>query len=391
MKIAFITTYNAKDINNWSGTPYYITKAFTDAGVNVEFIGELSELPKTSLFSRFKNLFFNRIFSGKYGKYIAFYEPDNLKYIASQVKKKLEYSDADLVFSPGAIPIAYLNTKKPVVMWSDATFAVMYNYYNEYTDFNRSTIRNCHRYEKNVIERLSLAIFSSDWAAKSAIKNYGAKEEIIKVVPYGANINCDRTIEDIVKINMLKSRKVCKLLFIGQDWDRKGGETAVSIAKELNERNIITELTIVGCKPPSSSTFPEFIRVLGYIDKSKKAGNDLIENLYRESHFFVLPTIAECTPIVFSEANSYGLPIITHNTGGIPSIVYNEINGKMFDINSHAMEWAIYLGSLFSDFDKYNNFSMSAFNEYSTRLNWGISIEKVILSLEEVVRKSHRN
>ncbi|HZY26250.1 MAG TPA: hypothetical protein VFE71_10510, partial [Bacteroidales bacterium] len=125
MKIAFVTTYNARDINSWSGTPYFMSRSFIDAGVEVEFIGELESLPKASLSSKLKEAFYDRLFKGKKGKFVMDYEPEYLKYYASQVQKRLENSDSDIVFSPGAIPIAYLSTNKPIVMWSDATFAVM--------------------------------------------------------------------------------------------------------------------------------------------------------------------------------------------------------------------------------------------------------------------------
>ncbi len=385
MKIAFVTTYNAHDINSWSGTPYFMAKSFIDAGVEVEFVGELDSLPKASFSSKVKEAFYERLFKGKLGKFVMDYEPEYLKYYAEQVQKILKNSDADIVFSPGAIPIAYLSTNKPIVMWSDATFAVMHNYYDGYADFSYSSIRSCHNYEKNVIKRLSLAIFSSEWAARSAVKYYGAKENKTKVIPYGANIQSTKTVKDIIEFNSKKSKKTCKLLFIGRDWVRKGGPAAVKVAQELNNKNIKTELTVVGCNPAEASSLPDFVKILGFVDKSKKEGGDLIDELYRESHFFVLPTVADCTPIVFSESNSYGLPVITTNTGGIPSVIKDDNNGKMFDVDIDVRKCADYIGNMFSDFEKYEEFSIKSFAEYNKELNWKVSIAKTIKYLEEIL------
>lgn len=362
-----------------------MAKSFMDAGVDVEFIGDLKQLPQASFYSRLKEAFYHRLFKGKLGRYILDYEPEYLRYYASQVQQKLKNSDADIVFSPGAIPIAYLSTNKPVVMWSDATFAVMHNYYDGYADFSYSTVRNCHRYEKNLVKRLSLAIFSSDWAAQSAISFYGANKDMTKVIPYGANIQSSKSIEDIRDSNSKKSRTTCNLLFIGREWIRKGGPVAVNIARELNKMGIKTELFVVGCNPPESASFPDFVKIHGFIDKSKKEGSDLIDRLYRESHFFVLPTVADCTPIVFSEANSYGLPVITTNTGGIPSIIHDNKNGKKFDLNADTKEYADYIANLFSDFEKYEAFSDMAFAEYNKELNWQVSIGKAVKYLEDVL------
>ncbi len=387
MKVVFVTTYNAQDIRNWSGTSYYMSKALLDAGIEIEFIGDLKTLPDKFLIFRLKNLLYNRIFKKRLGSYVSFYEPKNLKYLARQVQERLNKTDADIIFSPGAIPIAYLNTNKPIVLWTDATFAVMQNYYACFTGLNKRTVKNCHLYEKNVLKRISLAIFSSEWAANSSIKDYGTDPDKVKVIPYGANIECNRTVSDIVEINRKKFRSICKLLFIGQDWKRKGGETAVNIAAELNKQDIKTELTIVGCIPPETSSLPDFIHVLGFIDKSGKDGESIINNLYSESHFFILPTIAECTPIVFSEANSFGLPVITTNTGGINSIIRNDINGRMFGPEMDVPSCASYIGEFFKNFDQYNKYSLKSFNEYLIRLNWNVSIDKCVTYLNNLLKK----
>ena len=137
--------------------------------------------------------------------------------------------------------------------------------------------------------------------------------------------------------------------------------------------------------PPETSSLPGYIHVLGFIDKSKKEGEELINNLYSESHFFVLPTIAECTPIVFSEANSYGLPVITTSTGGISSIIRNDFNGRMFDTEIDIPSCVSYLGEIFRNFGRYNEYSLSAFDEYLTRLNWSASINKCVGYLRELL------
>ncbi len=383
-KLAFVTTYNARDIKNWSGTPFYMSKALMNYGFEIDFIGDLKDMPRPSSIARGRSLLYDKILKNRLGKYDVFYEAENLKYIARQVQDRLSQEEVDVIFSPGAIPIAYLETSKPLVMWTDATFAVMYEYYPSYSGLNLRTIRNCHSYERNVHKRLSLAIFSSEWAANSAINQYGVDPSIVKVVPFGANIECHRTVSDINKMNEEKSHNNCKLLFIGQDWYRKGAETAVEVVKEMNNRGIKTELSIVGCYPPSSYQLPDYVTAYGFVDKNNPDGMKLINKLYAESHFFILPTIAECTPIVFSEANSYGLPVITTNTGGISSIIKDEVNGKMFGESINILKCSSYICDHFTDYNTYCNFSLSAFNEYLLNLNWETSIRKVAQLIEKI-------
>jgi len=230
MKIIFVTTYDAQDIRNWSGIPYYLGKGFLNAGFEVEFISNLQSLPDQYLRFRIRNLIYNRLLKGRLGRYSSFYEPKNLKFIAGQITERINKIEGGIIFSPGTIPIAYLNTPKPITFWTDATFAVMQNYYEDFKTLSKRTAENCHLYEKNAIKKSSLAIYSSEWAAKSAIEDYGADPSKVKILPFGSNIDCKRTVNDIVQSNNKKSKSICKLLFIGQDWHRKGADTAVNVA-----------------------------------------------------------------------------------------------------------------------------------------------------------------
>ncbi|MFC2081158.1 glycosyltransferase family 4 protein [Bacteroidota bacterium] len=385
MRIVFVTTYDAQDITEYSGTPFFIKKTFSEKGIELKFINNLLSIDKLSFSRRLRYILYNKVLRGKLGRYISYYQPQNLKFFARQVKEKLSEIDADIILSPSAIPIAYLDTNIPIVLWTDATFKVMHNYYGIYKKLSRRTVKDCHLYEKNALKRASLAIFSSEWAANSAIEYYGSDPDEVKVLPYGANIDCERTEDNIKTINENKSKSICKLLFIGQEWYRKGADVAVRIAINMNEKGINTELSIVGCLPPNSLPLPDYIDVHGFIKKSTKEGKNIINNLYAESHFFILPTIADCTPIVFAEANSYGLPVITTNTGGISSIIKDDFNGKMFGTEIDIRFCSDYLIKYFLDYDAYKEFSLKAFNEYKLRLNWESSISKIVAYFKEII------
>ena len=43
MKIAYVTTYNAADIKNWSGTGYYMAKSLREQSILLEYVGPLKE------------------------------------------------------------------------------------------------------------------------------------------------------------------------------------------------------------------------------------------------------------------------------------------------------------------------------------------------------------
>ena len=43
MKIAYVTTYNATDIKNWSGIGYYMAKSLREQSILLEYVGPLKE------------------------------------------------------------------------------------------------------------------------------------------------------------------------------------------------------------------------------------------------------------------------------------------------------------------------------------------------------------
>lgn len=83
---------------------------------------------------------------------------------------------------------------------------------------------------------------------------------------------CNRTSDDIRTLIKAKKPSPCKLLFIGVDWVRKGGDTALQVVKQLNENGLETELIVVGCKPKVKEPLPGTVKVIEFIDKCKPQG-----------------------------------------------------------------------------------------------------------------------
>src|SRR4029077_12725070 len=142
------------------------------------------------------------------------------------------------------------------------------------------------------------------------------------------------------------------LLFIGADWDRKGGPTVLAIKHELDSREIPCELFLVG-NCPKDLPIQHDIHVLGRLDKSDE--DQLLElcRLYEAAHFFVLPTSAEAYGIVFSEAQAFGCPSLTYSVGGTPTAVLNDVTGFTLPLGAGAKDFAEYICSLVSQPQQY--------------------------------------
>jgi glycosyltransferase involved in cell wall biosynthesis len=376
MKLAYVTTYDPSDVHAWSGAGHYMLKALQAAGFQTEAVGGLRR--KAPFLSPLKKVFYSILLSRNYLKER---EPYLLEHYASQVKSALANVSHDVVFSPGTLPIAYLQTEKPVVFWTDATFAGMQDFYPDFSNLCAETIEKGNMAEQLALSNCRLAIYCSEWAARTALEQYTVDPKKVKVVTFGANLDSTRSIRDINSIIEQKNLDSCKLLFIGVEWFRKGGDIALRVAELLTQRGIPTQLDIVGCDPPVN--LPAYARQHGFISKATAEGRRLLDGLMAGAHFLLLPSRAECCGVVLAEAASFGLPSLAANVGGLSTVIRDGKNGYLFPLDADPEEYCARIQELISSRQKYAQLALSSFREYSQRLNWSYAGRQVYELVQE--------
>ena len=103
---------------------------------------------------------------------------------------------------------------------------------------------------------------------------------------------------------------------------------------------------------------------------------------YQQSDLFLLPTLAECSAIVFSEAAMYGLPTFTHNTGGVMSYVEDGVTGRGLQLGSTGADFANAILDMLNK-NQYDDWSRNARRKYEKELNW----EKWLTSCEKIIEE----
>ena len=371
MKIAYTTTFDASDVHNWSGTPFHMSQAFADAGVTVDYVGSLARKlpPLFKLKQTWKKYLNGMRESPRFNITVA-------RHYSEQVAKKLRLSNVDAIVSPLVNPICYLDCKQPIVLWTDAVYASLVGFYPAFNYHSAETILHGNTITAECLKRVRLAIFSSDWAARSAIELYGISRDKVKVVPYGANILTHPSHDEITGIIKKRDSHKIKLLFLAKSWERKGGDITIAVANALHAAGHDVELTIVGYTPRLAS-IPDHIKCLGYISKGSFEGKNKISQLLSESHFLFLPSRADACPMVFAEANAFGLPCITSHVGGIATAVNDNVNGKTFGLDAPVASYCDYIVNLMQDRKRYNDLALSSHHEYESRLNWKVATHQV--------------
>ncbi|MBN1947379.1 MAG: glycosyltransferase family 4 protein [Bradymonadales bacterium] len=361
----------------WSGSVYHIWRSLADRGFPIELVGPLTT--KHSFRLRMNKL--RAFLVGK--RFLRERDPAVLRELARSAEAELSGKEFDVILSPGTLPITHLRSARPIVTWTDATFDGMVNYYPGFRRLAPQSLKDGHSAEELALARVSAALYASQWAADSAVRSYTIHPDKVAVVPFGAHLESQWSLDEVGAAIGDRDRHLCHLLFVGVDWWRKGGDIAVRVTRELIRLGIRTRLHVVGCPPPLSS-MPEFIDPVGFVDPSTESGRKRMGSLFAQAHFLLLPTRAECYGLVFCEASSFGVPSLAPDTGGVSTPVVHGVNGFLFNRCASHRDYARTVANLFTNWTEYRELALASYQEYLTRLNWRVAGEAAARRLVEV-------
>ncbi|MGF1512520.1 MAG: glycosyltransferase family 4 protein [Elainellaceae cyanobacterium] len=275
-----------------------------------------------------------------------------------------------------------IETSIPIVFLSDATPKLIHNEYYNFFD-GEENFAVASSLEERVISKSQKLIYPSRWAAESAVEDYGADPGKVHVVPFGANLD---SVPEISQIQARLSSSCCRLLFIGKDWRRKGGNIAFGALSRLIDLGLDAKLTMIGCTPPEDivAQAGDRLTIIPFLDKNVARERERLHQILLDAHFLMLPTRADCSPIVLYEAAAFGLPTVSSNVGGISTIVEEGVNGYTFPVEADADHYAKQMAAVFSDRDAYKPLVLSSRRAYEDRLNWHVwanDVRDVMLEL----------
>jgi glycosyltransferase involved in cell wall biosynthesis len=361
-RIAFATIGDPSEVRFWSGTPFHMSKSLANEGHDVVHIGPLSApiLPLYKAYSRLRRTFRRRSISPFHaGPVVAQYAADAARKISSVAP--------DLVFAPAGSTFAWnVPDGIPLVYASDATFRLVENYHPHYRDLSRAARETAEGLERKTIARADLVLYPSEWAAESAIRDYGADRSRVHVIPWGANLE---EVPDRASVLACRRLGPCRLLFIGANWQEKGADMAVKTLVELRGSGVEAELVICGCIPPRPVT-QDGLTIIPYLDKNDREQRNRLEQLYRDADFFLLPTRADCYGIVFCEAAAHGVPSVAPTTGGVPSAIRDGETGILLPPNATKADYATAISEIFANPDRLARLRQSSRDAFEDRLNW---------------------
>lgn len=318
LDLVFYDLHDPEDKQFWAGTSAHIISGLRSAGQKVTSVGNV--LP------RVRRLLLGTFFHGYRVLRKLNYHQDRHALVtrfhsAFGNRRLKQHRQADAVLTVSAAFAAYLDVPQPVFVLLDATWGQIVELYPYFAAHRqpRHVVRSGYELDRLAFSRPNVhLVMTSTWAADRAVADYGMDPARIHVLPFGANFVNDPARELVMSASAQRGAEHCNLLFVGKEFERKGGPIAVEIARALNGMGVPATLHVVGCSP---AEMPGFVQVHGLLRKSVPAELEKLQHLYTTCDFFVMPTRAEAQGIVFNEAAAYALPVAATDVGGVSTVV----------------------------------------------------------------------
>jgi glycosyltransferase involved in cell wall biosynthesis len=169
------------------------------------------------------------------------------------------------------------------------------------------------RWNQFVFRRAAALVTWCRWAADSLVSDYEVPEEKVSIIHPGVDINLFRP------GGQNGHRKAIRILFVGGDFERKGGMDLLQAMRRLGTN---AELDVVTGSPVELPP-----GLVCRVHRGLSPQSPELVKLYREADIFALPSRGDCFPQAVAEGLASGLAIVASGTGGIPEMVRDGVNG----------------------------------------------------------------
>lgn len=324
MKIGFACLWERVPQRSWSGIPWALRQALRSSAEVVDLGIEHSavqDLFKCAHARRWR------------GEWITTYRWSESwdSVVEKRLQSSLHRTSVDAAIEMG--DLARLDV--PFYLYQDLNYDVLREYFFPaigvpgFKGIDLQTIEKRRERQHKVYEAAAGVFAMSEWFATRLVELSGVPRNKVNVVYAGLNA-VDMAMESDPEAKCEETEDPAdpaKLLFVGRDFFRKGGDMAVAALERLRrDYSPGLRLTVVGPKRwPLSGQIPSGVDYLGPRTSAEVA------RLCRTHDLFVMPSRFEAFGIAFQEALASGLPVIGRRGFAMSEIITPGMNGALVD------------------------------------------------------------
>jgi starch synthase len=233
-------------------------------------------------------------------------------------------------------------------------------------------------YERNVYDGIDVIFTMSDYLRGTFIECFGVEER--RVTTIGAGINLE-TLPSVVAGKAYDNKK---LLFVGANFERKGGMELLRAFQVVRSAHPTAELCIVGprniCIPPEMS---RGVVYAGFLSKNDPVQMRQFERILATSSLFVMPSLYEPFGIAPLEAMAHCIPAVLTNAWAFPEMVTPGVNGELVKPGD-AADLAEKLIALLHDPDRLRAMGVAGRARVTDRFTWPAVVSRLRAALSNV-------
>jgi starch synthase len=230
-------------------------------------------------------------------------------------------------------------------------------------------------FERRVYSSMERVFTFSQYLRNSIVKNYGIDEDRVTVLGSGINL-------DDIPDPAPKRYDSQEILFIGVEFERKGGQQLLQAFRAVREAYPAAVLHIVG---PRKLNIPRQldanVRYHGFLSKRAPHDRELLQELFNRSCLFVMPSLYEPFGIAPLEAMANGIPAIVSNEWALRELVTPGLTGELVAVGS-VSDLADQMRKLLSSPERLKQMGERARREVLAKYSWDSVVERLLTTID---------
>ena len=284
-------------------------------------------------------------------------------------------ADDQLVFQIGGLFDGLSRLQhRPTALFASFNTSLAYREWKPWAPFSSDAkFQAWFELEKSLYRSAAAILCTNRYVMRSFETDYGVDPHRLHYIGYGVNF------DELPTFTKSYGSKIG--LFVGYDFERKGGPAVVQAFRKLQTSIPDIRLRILG---------PDYLdpTYLGpgieYIPRLKDRA--LVQNHFKEADFFVMPSVCEPFGLVFLEAMACQNACIGSYRNAMPEFIDHGRTGFLVepgDIDSLAQ----YMGQLYRDRDFTASMGTAALERLRTEFTWDVCGARVRDIFQGLVRQ----